>query len=247
MKVVVFGGSGLIGKKLVGILREKGHDVTPASPSTGVDILSGAGVAEAVRGAEVVVDVVNAPSFEADAVMGFFQRAAGVILPAEAAAGVRHHIALSVVGADRLPTSGYMRAKVAQEAAIRAAAVPYTIVRATQFFEFVSAIVDAATKGDTAALTPALLQPIAADDVAAALAAIAEEPPKNGMVELAGPEAIGIDELGRRWLAAKKDPRKVVTDAAAGYFGAQLDDRALTPGPAPRSGALRFDAWLARV
>jgi len=246
MKVVVFGGSGLIGKKLVEILRAKGHEVTPASPSTGVDILSGAGVAEALRGAEVVVDVVNSPSFEAEAVMSFFQRAASVCLPAEVAAGVRHHVALSVVGAERLPTSGYMLAKVAQEEAIRAAGVPYTIVRATQFFEFVSAIVDAGTKGDAVMLTPARLQPIAADDVAAALAIVVEEAPKNGMVEIAGPEAVGCDEIGRLWLAAKKDPRKVVTDAAAGYFGAELDDRSLTPGPAARIGALRFDAWLAR-
>ncbi|TKD10439.1 SDR family oxidoreductase [Polyangium fumosum] len=246
MKVVVFGGSGLIGKKLCGILRAKGHEVIPASPSTGVDILSGAGVAEALRGAEVVVDVVNSPSFEADAVMSFFQQAARVCLPAEVAAGVRHHIALSVVGAERLPTSGYMRAKVAQEEAIRAASVPYTIVRATQFFEFVPAIVDAGTKGDTVTLTPAHLQPIAADDVAAALAVVVEESPRNGMVEIAGPEAIGCDELGRRWIAARKDKRKVVTDAAAGYFGAALDDRSLTPGPGARLGALRWDAWLAR-
>ncbi|MDI1436687.1 SDR family oxidoreductase [Polyangium sorediatum] len=246
MKVVVFGGSGLIGKKLCGILRAKGHEVIPASPSTGVDILSGAGVAEALRGAEVVVDVVNSPSFEADAVMSFFQQAARVCLPAEVAAGVRHHVALSVVGAERLPTSGYMLAKVAQEAAIRAASVPYTIVRATQFFEFVSAIVDAGTKEGTVTLTPALLQPIAADDVAAALAAVVEESPRNGMVEIAGPEALGCDELGRRWIAAKKDARKVVTDAAAGYFGAQIDDQSLTPGTGARMGARRFEDWLAR-
>jgi uncharacterized protein YbjT (DUF2867 family) len=247
MKIVVFGASGLIGTKLVGILRAKGHEVTPASPSTGVDILTGAGVDEALRGAEIVVDVVNSPSFADEAVMRFFQTAAGVLLPAEVRAGVRHHIALSVVGAERLPTSGYMRAKIAQEAAIRAGGVPYTIVRATQFFEFVGAIADGSAKGDTIPLTSAHLQPIAADDVAAALATIVEEKPANGMIEIGGPEAVGLDELVRRWLAAKKDPRRVVTDPRAPYFGAELDDRSLTPGASPRLGALRFDAWLERV
>jgi uncharacterized protein YbjT (DUF2867 family) len=192
-----------------------------------------------------VVDVVNSPSFEEEAVMRFFQTAAGVLLPAEAAAGVRHHVALSVVGAERLPTLGYMRAKVAQEGAIRASGVPFTIVRATQFFEFMGAIADVSAKGDAIPLTSALLQPIAADDVAAALAAVVEEKPANGMVEIAGPEAVGLDDLVRRWLSAKKDPRRVVTDARASYFGAQIDDRSLTPGPAARLGRVHYDGWLA--
>jgi uncharacterized protein YbjT (DUF2867 family) len=245
MNIVVFGGSGLIGKKLVALLRAKGHEVTAASQSTGVDILSGAGVAEALRGAEVVVDVVNSPSFEPEAVMRFFQTAASVLLPAEEAAGVRHHIALSVVGADRLPTHGYMRAKVAQEAAIRTSLVPYTIARATQFFEFIGAIAEGSAKGDTIPLTSALLQPIAADDVAAELAKIVEENPVNGMVELAGPEKIGLDELVRRLFSAKKDPRVVVMDVQALYFGAQIDDHSLTAGPEARLSRTRYGEWLA--
>ena len=246
MKIVVIGGSGLIGKNLVSRLRAGGNDAVAASPSSGVDTLTGAGLAEALKGAQVVVDVTNSPSFEDAAVLKFFETSARNLLPAEAAAGVGHHVALSVVGADRLPDSGYMRAKVAQEKAIKAATVPYTIVRATQFFEFIGAIADGSTEGKTVRLPPALMQPIAADDVAAALADISVGRPLNGTIEVAGPEAIRMDELARRFLSAKRDPRQVSTDVHARYYGAQVDDRSLTPGKDPRIAPTRFQDWLSR-
>jgi uncharacterized protein YbjT (DUF2867 family) len=246
MKIVVIGGSGLIGKKLVTILREHGHEVVPASPATGVDTLTGAGLAAAMKGAQVVVDVTNSPSFEDAAVMKFFETSTRNLLASEKTAGVKHHVALSIVGADRNPDSGYLRAKVAQEKLIRDSTVPYTILRATQFFEFIGQIADAGTEGNTVRLTPAKLQPIAADDVAAALAPVAMGEPVNGIIEVAGPEPLPLAELARRWLTAKNDRRQVVDDAKARYFGTELNDRSLTPGENPRIGKIRFDEWLNR-
>ena len=244
MKIVVIGGNGLIGKKLVNRLRASGNDAVAASPASGVDLLTGAGLAEVLKGAQVVVDVTNSPSFEDTAVLNFFQTSARNLLPAEAAAGVGHHVALSVVGADRLPDSGYMRAKVAQEKAIKAATVPYTIVRATQFFEFVGGIADGSTEGKTVRLPPALMQPIAADDVGGALADVSVGRPLNGTIELAGPEAIRMDELARRFLSAKRDPREVSTDVNVRYYGTEVDDRSLTPGENPRIAPTRLEDWL---
>jgi len=244
MKIVVIGGNRLIGRKLVNRLRASGNDAVAASPASGVDVLTGAGLAEVLKGAQVVVDVTNSPSFEDAAVLNFFQTSARNLLPAEAAAGVGHHVALSVVGADRLPESGYMRAKIAQEKAIKAATVPYTIVRATQFFEFVGGIADESTEGKTVRLPPALMQPIAADDVGGALADVSVGRPLNGTIELAGPEAIRMDELARRFLSAKRDPRQVSTDVHARYFGTEVDDRSLTPGKDTRIAPTRFEDWL---
>src|SRR5919109_1283697 len=212
MKIVVIGGTGLIGKKVVMNLRQHGHEVVAASPSLGVNTVTGEGLAQALAGAQVVVDVANAPSWEDKAVLAFFEASGRNLLAAEAAAGVGHHIALSVVGTDRLLASGYFRAKMAQEKLIKASKVPYTIVRATQFFEFVGAIAQSATDGQTVRLPPALMQPIVSDDVAAALAEVAINAPENGMIELAGPEPIRQDELVRRFLRAKQDARQVVTD-----------------------------------
>jgi uncharacterized protein YbjT (DUF2867 family) len=247
MKIVVIGGSGLIGKKLVKILRERGHEVVPASPATGVDTLTGAGLAEALKGAQVVVDVSNSPSFEDAAVLKFFETSTRNLLSAETKAGVKHHVALSIVGADRNPDSGYLRAKIAQEKLIKASPVPYTILRATQFFEFIGGIADGSTEGNTVRLTSAKLQPIAADDVAAALAPVAMGEPVNGIIEVAGPEPLPLAEMARRWLTAKHDKRQVVVDAKARYFGAELNDRSLTPGDNPRIGKTRFDEWLNRT
>jgi uncharacterized protein YbjT (DUF2867 family) len=246
MKIVVIGGSGLIGSKLVNNLRKRGHEVVAASPSSGVNTLTGEGLAGALAGARVVVDVANSPSFEDRAVMEFFETSGRNLLAAETAAGVGHHVALSVVGADRLPDSGYMRAKVAQENLIKASKVPYTIVRATQFFEFVGGIAQSATEGQTVRLPPALMQPIVSDDVAAALADVAVGEPRNGTIELAGPEPIRMDDLVRRLLSAKRDTRTVTTDAHARYFGTELNDRSLTPGANPRIGPTRYGDWLAR-
>jgi len=246
MKIVVIGGSGLIGTKLVDNLRQHGHEVVAASLSSGVNILTGAGLAQALTGAQVVVDVANSPSFEDKAVLEFFETAGRNLLAAEAAAGVGHHVALSVVGADRVPASGYLRAKIAQEKLIKASGIPYTILRSTQFFEFVSGIAQSATDGQTVRLAPALVQPVASDDVAAALADVAVEEPLNGTVELAGPERIPLDELVRRFLSATQDARKVTTDAHARYFGAELNDQSLTPGDNPRIGPTRFEDWLSR-
>jgi uncharacterized protein YbjT (DUF2867 family) len=244
MKIVVIGGTGLIGTKLVKNLSERGHDVLPASPNTGVNTITCEGLAKALDGAEVVVDVANAPVWEDKAVLEFFETSGRNLLAAEAAAGVRHHVALSIVGSERLPDNGYFRAKVAQENLIKASAIPYTILRATQFFEFVGGIAESATVGEEIRLSPALIQPIASADVAAALADVAVAPPANGTVEVAGPEAMPIDELVRCFLRAMQDTRKVVPDVRARYFGGILSDRTLTPGENPRIGAIRFEDWL---
>jgi uncharacterized protein YbjT (DUF2867 family) len=244
MKIVVIGGTGLIGKNLVNRLRQQGHEVIAASPNTGVNTLTGEGLAEALAGARVVVDVANSPSFEDKAVMEFFQTSGRNLLAAEAAAGVGHHLALSVVGTERLPDSGYLRAKAAQEALIKASKIPYTILHSTQFFEFADSIIKGGTDGASIHLSPALFQPIASDDVAAALAALAVGPPQNGMVEIAGPEKFAMDQFGQRFLAARNDKRQVTADAHARYFGTELNDRSLTPGDNPRIGPTRFDDWL---
>jgi uncharacterized protein YbjT (DUF2867 family) len=244
MKIVVIGGSGLIGTKLVNILRQNGHEVVAASPKSGVNTLTREGLAEALSGAHVVVDVANSPSFEAKAALEFFETSGRNLLAAEAAAGVSHHIALSVVGTERLLESGYFPAKMAQEKLIKASGIPYTILRATQFFEFVGAIVQSGTDGDVIRLSPALLQPIASDDVAAALAVLAVAPPVNGMVEVAGPEPLPLDKLARQFLAANGDSRQVIADVHARYFGAELNDQSLTPGEHPRLGPTRFEDWL---
>jgi uncharacterized protein YbjT (DUF2867 family) len=247
MKIVVIGGSGLIGTKLVSRLREKGHEVVAASPNSGVNTITGEGLADALAGAQVVVDVANSPSFEDRAVLEFFQTSGRNLLGAEAVAGVRHHVALSVVGSDRLPDSGYLRAKLAQENLIKAAKIPYTIVRSTQFFEFVPGIAQSATAGQTVRLSPAQLQPIGSDDVADAMADATLGAPINGTIEIAGPERIPLDELARRFLRATQDKRQVVADAHARYFGAELDDQSLTPGDNPRLGSIRFEDWLSRA
>jgi len=251
MKIVVIGGSGLIGTKLVSNLREKGHAVVAASPATGVNILTGEGLAEVLMDCQVVVDVANSPSFEDAAVMTFFKTAGRNLLAAEAAAGVGHHLALSVVGGERLPDSGYFRAKMAQEELIKASRIPYTILRSTQFFEFVGGIVNAGAgagaEGDAIRLSPALFQPIASDDVAAALAELAVAEPLNATVEVAGPEACPLDNFARKFLAARGDGRKVIADVHARYFGAALNDRSLTPGENPRLGSIRFADWLGRA
>ena len=246
MKIVVIGGSGLIGTKLVSRLRQKGHEVMAASPDSGVNTITGEGLADALAGAQVVVDVANSPSFEDRAVLDFFQTAGRNLLAAEAAAGVRHHVALSVVGADRLPDSGYLRAKLAQENLIKASTIPYTIVRSTQFFEFLKGIAQSSTVGQTVRLSPALLQPIASDDVVAALTDATLGAPVNGTIEIAGPEQLPLDQLARRYLRANQDPRQVVGDAHARYFGAEINDQSLTAGDNPRLGSIRFEDWLSR-
>jgi uncharacterized protein YbjT (DUF2867 family) len=245
MKIIIIGGTGLIGTKLASKLRQKGHDVIPASPSTGVNTITGEGLAEALSGAETVVDVANSPSFEDRAVLKFFETSGRNLLAAEAAAGVRHHVALSIVGTDRLPECGYFRAKLAQENLIKASKISYTILRATQFFEFVGGVIDSASDGQIVRLSPALFQPVASDDVAAALADVTLDAPVNGMIELAGPERFSLDDFARLYLTATKDPRKVVADIHARYFGAELDDRSLTPDGNPRLGSVRFETWLA--
>jgi uncharacterized protein YbjT (DUF2867 family) len=244
MKIVVIGGSGLIGTKLVNNLKRHGREVIAASPSSGVNTLTGEGLAEVLAGAQIVVDVANAPSFEDKAVLEFFETSGRNLLAAERIAGVGHHVALSVVGTERLLASGYFRAKMAQEQLIEAADIPYTIVRATQFFEFIGSIAHAGTEGETVRLTPALMQPIASADVAAALADITLGAPVNGIVEIAGPERRGIADIVQQFLTATKDPRKVVADIHAPYFGVELNDRSLTPGDNPRLGATRFADWL---
>lgn len=246
LKIVVIGGSGLIGSKLVKILRNGGHDVLAASPSTGVNALTGEGLSEALKGADVVVDVANSPSFEDTAVLNFFETSGRNLLAAEKEAGVKHHVALSVVGTERLLASGYFRAKIAQENLIKASPVPYTIVRATQFFEFVGTIAQGSTQGNTVRLSSALMQPILSDDVSAALADFATGEPVNGLVEIAGPEPIRMNELVSRYLTARGDTRQVVTDDSAGYFGTPVDDRSLTPGENARLGETRFGDWLDR-
>lgn len=245
MNIVIIGGSGLIGKKLATLLERAGHAVTAASPSSGVNAVTGEGLAQALQGAQVVVDVSNSPSFADEAAMHFFQASTRNLLAAEAVAGVRHHVALSVVGAEREPDSGYLRAKVGQESIIKGGKVPYTIVRATQFFEFLMSIAHAGTQGQTVRASSAKLQPVAADDVAAALAKVAVEAPLNGTCELAGPQPLGLDDLLRRTLQAMRDPREVVTDDDALYFGARLDDSSLTPGAHARIGTISLERWLA--
>lgn len=244
MKIVVLGGSGLIGSKVVRLLKEQHQEVLAASTST-VDVLTGRGIPEALQGAQVVVDLTNSPSFEDSAVMNFFQTSAHHLLPAEAAAGVQHHVALSIVGADRMVNLGYMRAKVMQEKAIEAAGVPYTIVRATQFFEFIGSLADAATDGQTVRLSNVLMQPLAADDIAKAIARIALQAPRNGHINVAGPERRQLDDLARELLKAKHDPRQVVTDPSLGYFGGQVPENALVPDNDALLVTTRFSDWLA--
>jgi uncharacterized protein YbjT (DUF2867 family) len=246
MKIVIIGGSGLIGSKLAALLRHAGHEVNAASPSTGVNTLTGEGLEAVLAGANVVVDVANSPSFEDESALHFFDTAGRNLLAAEAKAGVVHHVALSVVGTERLLASGYFRAKQRQEELIEASPVPWTIVQATQFFEFVAGIADGSTRGGEVRLSNALIQPMAADDVAAALAAVVTEPPARGRIEIAGPEALPLDALVRRLFAATGDKRPVVTDTEASYFGVRLDDRSLTPDTAPRLGTTRFEDWLAQ-
>src|SRR5690348_7065486 len=242
--VVVIGGTGLIGKKVVMKLRQRGHEILAASPSSGVNTVTGEGLAQALAGAQVVVDVSNAPNWEDKAVLTFFETSGRNLLAAEAAAAVGHHVALSVVGTDRLLASGYFRAKLAQEKLIRASGIPYTIVRATQFFEFVGGIAQFATQGQTVRVPPVLMQPIAADDVAAAVAEVAVAKPLNGTVEVAGPEPIRQDDLVRQFLKATGDARTVITDPKALYYGITVNDQSLTPGDHPRLGPTRFKDWL---
>jgi len=245
MKIVVIGGTGLIGSKLVRVLRERGQEVLAASPDSGVNTLTGEGLAEALAGAQVVVDLENSPSFEDAAVMNFFETAGRNLLAAEAAAGVSHHVALSIVGTDRLPDSGYLRAKLAQEGLIKASGIPYTILRSTQFFEFMSRAADSFSDGTTIRVPPALVQPILSDDVVAALADLVLGKPANDTLEVAGPEKLRFDELIRRVLSNNKDPREVTTDVHARYFGTELNDQSLVPGSrTPRIGATRFESWL---
>lgn len=246
MKIVVIGGTGLIGSQLVRNLAARGHEAFAASPNTGVNTITREGLAAALDGADIVVDVANAPVWEDKAVLDFFETSGRNLLAAEAAAGVRHHVALSIVGSERLPENGYFRAKVAQENLIKASGRPYTIVRATQFFEFVGGIAQSATVGDEIRLSPALIQPMASSDVASALTDAALAAPVNGTVEIAGPEAMPLDELVRRFLRGTQDPRKVVPDIHARYYGGILSDRSLTPGEKPRLGAIHFEDWLAR-
>ncbi|MEU6291779.1 SDR family oxidoreductase [Streptomyces sp. NPDC005047] len=246
MKVVVIGGTGLIGSKLVAKLQEQGHEAVPAAPNTGVNTLTGEGLPEVLQGADVVVDVSNSPSFEKDAVMDFFRTSTTNLLKAEAEAGVTHHVALSVVGTERLPESDYFRAKVAQEELIKDSGIPYSIVHATQFFEFMSGIAASSTDGDTVRLAPVKIQPILADEVAAAMGRAAVGQPVNGMAEVAGPEAFRLDELLRDTLAAQNDPRTVVTDPHAPYFGAELQETTLLPGPDAHIAETRYADWLAR-
>lgn len=244
MKIVIIGGSGLIGKQLVPKLRDQGHEVVPASPSTGVNALTGEGLASALAGAQVVVDVSNAPSWEDSAVLEFFETSTRNLLAAEKTAGVAHHVALSVVGTGRLQASGYFRAKLAQEKLIQAGEIPYSIVRATQFFEFVASIAQTATDGNAIRLSSVLMQPILSNDVAAALADVAVAEPINGIVDIAGPDPIRMDDLVRRLFAATRDAREVVTDASAGYFGTPVDDQSLVPLGNARLAPTHYDDWL---
>jgi uncharacterized protein YbjT (DUF2867 family) len=244
MKIVVIGGTGLIGSKLVAKLDEQRHDAVAASPGTGVDAVTGEGLSEVLTGASVVVDVSNAPNWDDDAVMHFFQTSSRNLLAAEAAAGVGHHVALSVVGTDRLTESGYFRAKLAQEELIQGSSIPYTIVHATQFFEFMNGIADAATDANTVRLPPALIQPMAADDVASALARVAVGAPLNRIVEIAGPDQFRLDELIRGVLAAGNDPREVITDPHSRYYGIAPSERTLLPGDDARLGTTHFADWF---
>jgi uncharacterized protein YbjT (DUF2867 family) len=244
LKLVIIGGTGLIGSKLVARLREHGHEAVPASPDTGVNTLTGKGLSEALQGAAVVVDVSNSPSFEDAAVMAFFTTSTRNLLKAAGAAGVRHYVALSVVGTERIPDSPYFRAKNAQEKLIKDGGIPYSIVHATQFFEFVKRIADDATEGTTVRLPPVLIQPMAADDVAEAVGRVAVGAPRNGTVEVAGPQQFRFADLIRQGLAARNDPREVVADPHARYFGAELGERSLVPAGEAQLGEIRFEEWL---
>jgi uncharacterized protein YbjT (DUF2867 family) len=246
MKIVVIGGTGLIGSKTVAILRRGGHEVAAASPKSGVNTITGEGVKEAVSGAQVVIDLANSPSFEDKAVLEFFQTSGRNLLAAEAASGVRHHVALSIVGTDRTQDNGYFRAKVAQEKLVETSGVPYTIIRSTQFLEFLRAIADEATKGNTVRISPGLFQPIAADDVALNVAEVALAPPHNGIVEIAGPERAPFSEIVARYLKAVGDPRQVVSDPEARYFGGRVEERSLVPLGEARLGKIGLDEWLRR-
>ena len=244
MKIVIIGGTGLVGSKLVTLLRAQGHEAVPASPDTGVNTITGAGLAEALVGASVVVDVSNSPSFEDAAVLSFFETSTRNLLAAEATAGVRHHVILSVVGTERLSASGYFRAKIAQEALTRGSTIPYSIVHVTQFFEFMKGIADGSTVGNTVRLAPVLIQPIAAQDVARTVGTVAVGSPVMGVVEFAGPKAYRLDELMRRVLEARHDPREVVTDPHMRYFGAELGERTLVPGDDATLADTGLEDWL---
>jgi uncharacterized protein YbjT (DUF2867 family) len=245
MKIVVIGGTGLIGTKTVAILRQGGHEVIAASPQSGINTITGAGLKEALASAQVVIDLANSPSFEDKAVLEFFETSGRNLLPAEAAAGVRHHVALSIVGIDR-SDNGYFRAKVAQEKLIVASGAPYTIIRATQFMEFLGGIADSSMDGNIVRLPPVLFQPIAADDVAAVVAEVALAAPRNGIVEIAGPERAPFNEIVARYLKAAGDPRQVVGEPEAGYWGGRVEERSLVPLGEARLGRIGLDEWLRR-
>jgi uncharacterized protein YbjT (DUF2867 family) len=246
MKIVVIGGTGLIGSKTVAILRQGDHEVVAASPKSGVDTITGEGLEEAMAGTQVVIDLANSPSFEDRAVLEFFQTSGRNLAAAEAAAGVRHHVLLSIVGTDRTPDNGYFRAKVAQEKLIEASGIPYTIVRSTQFMEFVGRIADSGTDGKTVRISPGLFQPIAADDVAAIVADVALAAPRRGIVEIAGPDRAPFDEIVARCLKAVGDPREVVRDPEARYYGGRVEERSLVPLGEARLGRIGLDEWLRR-
>jgi uncharacterized protein YbjT (DUF2867 family) len=244
MKIVVIGGTGLIGSKMVSQLKKMGHEVLAASPDTGVNTITGEGLSEALKGAEKVVDVANSPSFADDDVMEFFKTSGHNLLAAEKEAGVKHHIALSIVGADRLPNSGYLRAKVEQERLIRESGIPYTILHSTQFFEFAGGIVKEATVGNTVRLSSGLFQPIASDDVVAAMVDITIKNPINGIVEIGGPEKLGMDQFGKIYLDMKQDKREVISDPEALYFGTVINDQSLVPADNARKGSIRYEDWI---
>src|SRR5215510_2691773 len=246
MKIVVIGGTGLIGSKAVPMLRQGGHEVVAGSPKTGINRITGEGLTEAMAGTQVVIDLTNSPSFEDRAVLEFFQTSGRNLLPAEAAAGVRHHVALSIVGIDRTPDNGYFRAKVAQEQLIEASGIPYTIIRSTQFLEFLGGIAASSAEGNIVRLSPGLFQPIAADDVAPIVAEVALAAPRNGIVEIAGPERAPFNEIIARYLQAIGDPREVVSDPEARYFGGRVEERSLVPLGEARLGRIGFDEWLRR-
>ena len=246
MKIVIIGGTGLIGSKTVPILRQGGDEVVAASPNTGVNSITGEGLQEAMVGTQVVIDLANSPSFEDKAVLAFFETSGRNLLAAEAAAGIRHHIALSIVGTDRTPENGYFRAKVAQEKLIEASGIPYTIIRSTQFLEFLGSIAASNANGSTVRISPGLFQPIAADDVAAIIADVALAPPQNGIVEIAGPERAPFNEIVARYLKALGDPREVVSDLEARYFGGRVEERSLVPLGEARLGRIGLDEWFPR-